>query len=130
MLRKATKKDYKQAGEPIYKVVREEKSGGLRSLFIEGTKGRPAQFPHGMVFALTYKPHMVISDGDYGIWCCETLSSAKHQASINGPTQLCRIYKVKPIGTPIEPPAAWEENGQILYPAIIMGELVETIDRR
>ncbi len=81
MLRKATKKDYEQAGEPIYKVVREEKSGRLRSLWIDGTKGKPTFFSYGMALALTYKPHMVTANGEYGIWCCETLAEAVEQVS-------------------------------------------------
>ncbi len=130
MLRKATKKDYEQAGEPIYKVVREEKSGRLRSLFVEGTKRKPTLFSHSTALALTYKPHMVVANGEYGIWCCNSLPSVRHQASINGQQQLCRIYKVKPIGQPVTPPPFWVTKGVLLYPAIIMGELIETIDKR
>ena len=126
MFRKTTKKDYERAGEPIYKVVHEEeKSGRLRSLIV----GRDCFYPDG-AGALTYKPDRVISDGEYGIWCCDSLEYARNQARENGNYQLCRIHKVSPIGAPITTPEDWDEDGIILYPSIIMGELIETVDRR
>ena len=143
MIRKITKKDREQAGKTIYKAVRVEKSGRLRSLWVEGTKKHPLiLYPCKLVrhklIALTYKPDHVISDGKYGIWygkygiwCCTTIEYARYQVCCNAKGFLCKVYAIRPIGQPIKAPEDWyPDEGTVLYPAIIMGELVETIDYR
>jgi len=72
----------------------------------------------------------VISDGKLGIWCCATIEDARIQAITSGCHNLCRVYKVYPIGERIPTPEGWQTGGTVLYPAVIMDELYETIDRR
>lgn len=135
MIRKITQQHLEEAAtKPVYKVVRDE-DGRLKSLFVTGTKKKPCSidfYNDITAVTLTYKPDRVISDGEYGIWCCKTLTEAYHQARWNGHGKLCRIYEVLPIGEPMEPPPSWILNdGTILYPAVIMGkEPIETIDNR
>ena len=135
MIRKITKQHLREASEePVYKVVMEEKNGRLRSLWVVGTKKRPDYAFAGSedipIYALTYKPDRVISDGRYGIWCCKTFEDAVCQASWNGYKRLCQVHKAYPIGMPIKPPPSWGHPGTVLYPAVIMGECVKTIDNR
>ncbi len=135
MISKITKQHLKEAGKkPVYKVVRVE-NNILRSLWVEGTKECPDHIWAGdeniPMVTLTYKPDRVISDGRYGIWCCETIKAAINQTDCNGGNGLCKIYKVYPIGQPIKPPPGWGiSEGTVLYPAVIMGECVKVVDNR
>jgi len=136
MIRKVTKQHLKEASEkPVYKVVQVKEDGSLISLWVKGTKKSPlmlyANGETNPAYTLTYKPDRVVSDGRYGIWCCETLKDAINQALCNSRHNLCKIYKVLPIGEAITPPGTWEHGGTVLYPAIIMGSnCVKVIDRR
>lgn len=133
MIRKVTERHKAEANKtPVYKAVREGKNGRLRSLFITGTKRKPERMGAGLyAVALTYKEDRVISNGELGIWCCPTLGEARSQAYDNGQRELCRIYEVLPIGEPIQQPLGWFGTlGAVLYPAIILGEYVETLDLR
>lgn len=136
MIRKVTKQHLKDAStRPIYKVVREEEDGSLKSLWMVGTKKSPMLIEIDgkdvPAYTLTYKPDRVISDGRYGIWCCPTLEDAIHQADVNGSNKLCKIYEVYPIGKFIETPGTWGRSGTVLYPAVIMGsKCIKVIDHR
>ena len=132
MFRKPTAKELKEARgqEPVYKVVREEEKK-LKSLWVTGTKKNPTWICGAdAAYELTYKENRLVANGKYGIWCCRTTRGAQGQASCNGLGKLCRIYKVMPIGNPITPPSGWGNEGIVLYPAIIMGDYIETIDTR
>ena len=133
MIRKVTEQHRKDASKtPVYKVVRVEKGGRLRSLWVTGTKESPQKMIDSKpLIALTYSPNRVISNGRYGIWCTRNLGQALNQARHNGSRNLCKIYKVYPIGEPITPPVGWSDYGTVLYPAVIMGSrCIKTIDRR
>lgn len=136
MIRRITQQHLEAAGkEPVYKVVRVEESGRLRSLWVDGTKEHPTSIPlvghRCEAVALTYKPDRVIGDGKYGIWCNTTLNGARHQAGNNGARELCQIYEAYPIGEAIQIPYGWSDVHTVLYPAVIMGkQAIETIDLR
>ena len=132
MIRRITNKHRARAHtRSIYKVVKVEENGTLKSLWVKGTKKKPFRIDdESYAVALTYKEDRVISDGKYGIWCCSTYEKAVKQARSNGCHKLCRIYKVYPIGRRITPPEGWCFPDAVLYPAIIMGKHIETIDDR
>lgn len=129
MLSKPTEQQLEEARKkPVYKVVRVE-GNRLKSLWVTGTEKHPTHISNvGEAIALTYELGMVVSDGRYGIWCCTSLRAAKGQAHGNGCGRLCGIYKARPLGKPVRPPSGWGDFGTVLYPAIIMGELVTTLD--
>ena len=135
MISKITKEHREQAREkPVYKVVSAE-NGKLKSLFITGTKKNPEYISWSsgkrvVAIALTYKPDRVISNGELGIWCCETPEDAREQARSNGHGRLCEIYSVLPIGEPSKNTDGFGTPKTVLYPAIIMGEHIETVDKR
>lgn len=133
MIRKVTEQHLREVSEkPVFKVVRVEEDGRLRSLWVRGTKESPFVIEvHGKkirAYTLTYKQNKVISDGVYGIWCNETFEAAMSQAHGNGQGKLCQIYLAFPIGEPIIPPSGWGDFGTVLYPAVILGKCIRTIN--
>lgn len=134
MISKVANKHLEQvSGKPVYKVVRKE-DDKLKSLWVEGTKGKPFYVNYDgrclKTVTLIYEPNRVTSNGELGIWCCQTLKDARHQARHNGGRNLCKIYKVRPLGKASYPIPMWRDKGTILYHAIITDELIETIDYR
>jgi len=134
VIRKITEQHRKEAGELVYKVVRDKK-GELMSLFVNGTRECPDIFDwesgeNKKAITLTYKEDRVISNGKLGIWCCTTLGGARWQAKHNGGGKLCQIYRVKPLGEPSFNYGTYGNDTTVLYPSIIMDKHIETVDNR
>ena len=132
MLRKPTQEEIKEAKsrKPIYKVVRVE-GGELKSLWVTGTKRKPIYIEEKPIFALTYRPEYLTSNGKYGVWCTKTKKVARHQPRHNGQGLLTQLFRAWSIGKAITAPPGWRDEGAVLYPAIILDkEPFEIIDKR
>uniref|UniRef100_A0A6M3IP55 Uncharacterized protein n=1 Tax=viral metagenome TaxID=1070528 RepID=A0A6M3IP55_9ZZZZ len=126
MLKKPTSGKIKKAkrARPVYKAVSVQEDGKLMSLWVR--EGTEVAIPVNGLRKLTelkplqYKPDHITSDGKYGIWCCTTLSGAKHQTISNGIGNTFRIYKAYPIGKQIINDTYFGDRYTILYPAILL----------